>query len=312
MPVASIGVERRYRSRPNLRRRVPSWIATASASTAEASSIGWSISMGRSTSTPSAGIQQRRRRRRQHRVHFLFGRDTLRLVVHQLDRLLRRPDRAGRPRCSRPAAQRRSTRAARRVLECARIARHSTRQGVDRLRFRGAGDLSDWLESQRAPRRSLGGDASARSTGATTSGVAGGVRLAAHLDPHILSASCGDDGESIEDAVGRKDLVLDRAELVERALLIGRQDLGEHARHRVERQHARRQLHLSPGERTAIRVHGCGRVITYGFSPTCITSASPSRRTMASSSESSSFTAIRVRCSIGSGPAADAIGQCAC
>ncbi len=83
--------------------------------------------------------------------------------------------------------------------------------------------------------------------------------LAPDLDPHVLSAPRGDDGEAIEDAVGRKDLVLDRAHLVEGALLIDRQNLGEHARDRVEGEHARRQLHLAPGERAAVGVHRRGR-----------------------------------------------------
>ena len=66
-------------------------------------------------------------------------------------------------------------------------------------------------------------------------------RPAAQLDPDILSASRGDDGKAIRDACGRRDVVLDRPEFGQRHLLIGRQDLTEHARHRIERQHARRQ-----------------------------------------------------------------------
>ena len=63
-------------------------------------------------------------------------------------------------------------------------------------------------------------------------------RLAPNLDPDILAAARGDDGEPVEDAIGREDLVLDCAHLVQGAALIGRKNLRQHARHGVERQHA--------------------------------------------------------------------------
>ena len=80
-------------------------------------------------------------------------------------------------------------------------------------------------------------------------------RPAAQLNPHVLAASSGDDRKTIRDADGRRDIVLDRAKLGQCLLLIRRQDLAKHGRHRVERQHARRQLDLAPGERTAVGVH---------------------------------------------------------
>ena len=49
--------------------------------------------------------------------------------------------------------------------------------------------------------------------------------------------------------------MFDRAELGQRLLLISGQNLSEHARYRIERQHARRQLDLPPRERSSIRVH---------------------------------------------------------
>jgi hypothetical protein len=49
--------------------------------------------------------------------------------------------------------------------------------------------------------------------------------------------------------------MLDRAELIERLLLIRWQDLRKHARNGIERQHPRRQLDLTPGQRSSIGIH---------------------------------------------------------
>lgn len=50
---------------------------------------------------------------------------------------------------------------------------------------------------------------------------------------------------------GGGDVVVGRAELVERRPLVGRQNLAEHTRDGVGREHTRGQLDLAPGKRSA-------------------------------------------------------------
>ena len=90
------------------------------------------------------------------------------------------------------------------------------------------------------------------------------------LGPHVVAAASGDDREVLARKLRhRRQFVLDGAELVERALGFGRQQLRHDAVDRLERQAAAGQIDLPVG------------ATTYGLSPACMTSASPSTLTIA-------------------------------
>ena len=57
-----------------------------------------------------------------------------------------------------------------------------------------------------------------------------------HLDPHVVSAPRRGHDEPLTCFAGSLYLLLDRAEIVQRAALFGRKDLPEHAEQRVRRQ----------------------------------------------------------------------------
>ena len=75
-----------------------------------------------------------------------------------------------------------------------------------------------------------------------------GNPAAPDLGPDIVAAARGDDGEVLAGELGhRRQLVLDGAELLERVLQLGRQQLRDDAVDRFERQAAARQIHLAGG-----------------------------------------------------------------
>jgi hypothetical protein len=117
----------------------------------------------------------------------------------------------------------------------------SDRWPGDRDRWRGDGDrsLGDGGHSagwRTARRKQVAGDAI----------VLGRYPPPADFDPDIIAASCRDDSEMLAGEFrGRRQLVLNGAEFVERALQLGRQELADDPVHRVEGQATARQLDLA-------------------------------------------------------------------
>ena len=128
------------------------------------------------------------------------------------------------------------------------------------------------------------------STGRVTSGRSRRLRirvdiewqhaLATELDPDVVAAAGGDDGEALGAAGGRGGKVgLDRTELVERVPCLGR------AADRCSRSSIAPSVRVAEGRTT-----GPPAVMTVGFSPTCMTRPSPSAPTIAAINDSTTCT----------------------
>ena len=67
--------------------------------------------------------------------------------------------------------------------------------------------------------------------------------MATNLYPDVITAASGDDTEALPwSECGGSELVLHRADFIERLARLERQQLVEHSFHRVQRQGARREL----------------------------------------------------------------------
>ena len=109
--------------------------------------------------------------------------------------------------------------------------------GADRVRGRGV-DVG--------PRR--GGVHRRRRKKLVGHAVVFGNAPAADLGPDVVATARRDDREVLAGELGhRRQLVLHRAELVERVLQLNRQQLRDDAVDRFEREAAARQIHLSSG-----------------------------------------------------------------
>ena len=85
-------------------------------------------------------------------------------------------------------------------------------------------------------------------------GVHVGRAPASNLDPDVVAAARDDDGKVLVGEIGtRRQLVLNRAEFIQRVLRLDRQQLLENAVHGLERQAARREVDL-PGRRHHVRL----------------------------------------------------------
>ena len=83
----------------------------------------------------------------------------------------------------------------------------------------------------------------------------GGHRMTPQFEPDVIAATSRHHSESIANASRTRNLVLNRADVLEGVPLILRKNLRDHAEHGVWREHARGKLDLSPRERPAVGVH---------------------------------------------------------
>ena len=123
------------------------------------------------------------------------------------------------------------------------------------------------------------------------------LRAPAHFDPDVIAAARGRDDEPLPGVPGRVDLLLDGAQIIERVTLLGDSicpSMPRTASVVSGRDDSSTCPHASGPRNESIDAEFS---TTYGFSPACMISASPSRRMIASRSESR-----RVTCRLCFGP----------